>query len=131
MNSTYRSCFAALAVSLGIAGCSSSAQKAPAVNPARAREALRTTLDCWKNGGTPDQLKNGPAAITAQDFDWMAGVKLVGYEVAGEGKYDDANLRIPVELTLRDPAGKEVKKRVSYVVGTAPALTVFREMFSM
>ena len=57
----------------------------------------------------------------------MAGHQLVGYEVAGDGKDDDANLRIPVQLTLRTPQGQEVRKKVSYVVGTSPSLTVFRD----
>ena len=57
----------------------------------------------------------------------MAGHRLVRYEVTGEGKDDDANLRIPVRLTIRTEQGKEMKKSVSYVVGTSPALTVFRE----
>lgn len=118
-----------VALLLAAAGCSGSQQKAPPVDPGRAREALKATLESWKGGGTPDQLRSGPAAITAQDFDWMAGAKLVDYRIEGDGRDDDANLRIPVSLTLRGPDGKEVTKRVTYVVGTAPSVTVFREMF--
>ena len=50
-------------------------------------------------------------------------------EVTSNGDDDDANLRIPVRLTLRNPGGQEVEKNVVYVVGTSPVLTVFREMF--
>jgi hypothetical protein len=114
---------------IGLVGCSGARKMAPPVDPARAREALRTTLDSWKSGGTPETLKSSPAAITAQDFDWMAGFKLVDYRIDGDGKDDNANLRIPVQLTLRDPGGKELTKRVTYVVGTSPAVTVFRDMF--
>jgi hypothetical protein len=56
----------------------------------------------------------------------MAGSQLVSYEVTGDGKNDDANLRIPVKLTLLTAQGKEVEKAVSYVVSTSPSLTVFR-----
>lgn len=119
----------AIALLIGLAGCSSGRQYAPSVDPDRAHAAVRTTLESWKGGGTPEALRSGPEAITAQDFDWMAGYALLDYRIDGEGQDDDANLRIPVELTLRDPGGKEVKKRVVYVVGTGPAVTVFREMF--
>jgi hypothetical protein len=125
-----RSLIASLAVVLiALAGCGRSGQTAPPVDPGRALEALKTTLESWKNGETPEQLKGGPAAITAQDFDWMAGFQLVDYQIESEGQNDDANLRVPVSLTMKDPSGKEVKKQVKYVVGTAPAVTVFRDMF--
>jgi hypothetical protein len=120
---------ASIAATLGIlVGCSGEGQRAPAVDPSRARDTLRTTLDGWKKGETLETLKAGSPSIVAQDFDWMAGSKLVSYEVVGDGKFDDANLRIPVKLTLKTPQGEEVKKQVSYVVGTSPELTVFREM---
>jgi hypothetical protein len=109
-----------------LSGCSGPGRAAP-VDPARAREALRTTLESWKKGESIDSLKGGASSIVAQDFDWMAGHRLVAYEVTGDGKDDDANLRIPVRLTLRTAQGKEVRKSVSYVVGTSPAVTVFRE----
>jgi hypothetical protein len=107
-------------------GCSGNG-RAAAVDPARARDALKTALESWKRGETIDSLKSGSPSIVAQDFDWMAGLKLVGYEITGDGKDDDANLRIPVKLTLRSPQGKVATKAVSYVVGTSPSLTVFRD----
>jgi hypothetical protein len=109
-----------------VSGCSGGPRAAP-VYPARAREALHTALESWKKGDRIEALKSGSPSIVAQDFDWMAGHRLVAYEVTGEGKDDDANLRIPVRLTVRTAQGKEVKKSVSYVVGTSPAVTVFRE----
>ena len=116
-------------LSLGVAGCSGGTRHAPAVDADKARVALKTTLESWKGGATPESLRDGPEGITAQDFDWMGGSKLVDYTIDGPGQDDNANLRIPVELTLRDPKGKEVRKRVKYVVGTAPAVTVFRDLF--
>ena len=106
--------------------CSGGRYAAPVV-PARARAALNTALESWKKGDRIDALKTASPPIVAQDFDWMAGHHLVSYEVTGAGKDDDANLRIPVRLILRTPQGKEVKKAVSYVVGTSPTLTVFRD----
>lgn len=117
---------AVLAVSMILPACSGQVL-APRVDASRARDTLRTVLDAWKGGGTIAALKSGSPPIVVQDFDWMGGASLVDYEVTGEGKDDDANLRIPVALTLRLPEGREVRKNVSYVVGTSPALTVFRD----
>jgi prepilin-type N-terminal cleavage/methylation domain-containing protein len=90
-------------------------------------DALNTALESWRKGDKIDALKTGSPPIVVQDFDWMAGHPLVAFEVTGDGKDDDANLRIPVKLTLRTTQGKVVKKSVSYVVVRSPAVTVFRE----
>jgi len=108
-------------------GCGGGPGRAAPVDSPRAREALRTALESWKKGEPPATLKSASPSIVVQDLDWMGGSKLVDYEITGEGKFDDANLRIPVKLTLKSPAGKDVKKGVSYVVGTDPVLTVFRD----
>lgn len=97
------------------------------VDASKARDALKTTLERWKNGDAIDSLKSGSPTITAQDLDWLSGATLVSYEVAGEGGEMDANLKIPVRLTLKTKGGKEVKKSVSYLVTTSPEITVFRD----
>ena len=111
-----------------VSGCSPVQQTAAAVDPARARETLRTALESWKKGDAPDALKSASPAIVVQDLDWMAGQRLVNYEVVNDGANDNANLRIPVKLTLRTASGAETNKNVTYVVGTNPALTVFRDL---
>ena len=121
-----------LVISLAVAfvplgGCSR-APWAGTVDAPRAREALKTALDVWKKGDMPEVLKNDSPAITAQDLDWLGGAKLVNYEVTGEGKSVEANLYVPVTLTLAPPKGKEVKKKVTYVVSTSPYLSVFRAL---
>lgn len=108
-------------------GCSAAPQAA-SVDAHKARESLHVVLESWKNGSKPEDLVSRSPSITAQDLDWLSGVSLVDYKVESEGRNDDANLRIPVELTLRDVSGLEVRKRVSYVVGTHPSITVFREL---
>lgn len=110
-----------------LAGCSGGGGRAAPVDAPRARETLKAALESWKKGETPASLKEAAPPVVVQDFDWMAGQRLVHYEVSGDGKDDDANLRIPVTLTLQAAGGKEVRKKVSYVVGTSPTLTVFRE----
>jgi hypothetical protein len=117
----------ALLLASSVFGCTGEGQRAGPVDPPRARQALRTALDHWKKGDRPESLQSATPSIVVQDFDWKAGQHLVAYEVTGDGKDDDANLRIPVKLTLRSPQGKGTQRRVSYVVGTSPTITVFRD----
>ncbi len=124
--SRLRASFLALAA-LVAAGCAETITAAP-LDSSKARDALKTTLEAWKRGDEPSALKSASPAITAQDLDWLAGSKLVSYEVKGEGTGVGSNLRVPVQVTLTDKDGKDVVKTVNYVVGTSPSLTVFRDV---
>lgn len=97
------------------------------VNVNTAQETLKTTLDKWKAGAKPEELQSGTPKIVAQDMDWLGGAELISYEILGDAKPMDANLKAQVKLNLRKD-GKETEKTVSYLVGTSPVLTVFRDM---
>ena len=90
--------------------------------------SAETALDVWKKGDTPASLTGNTPAITAQDLDWLGGAKLVDYEVTGDGKSVEASLYVPVTLTMKTAKGKDVKKKVTYVVSTSPYLAVFRAL---
>lgn len=105
-------------------GCSADA--GVQVTPDKARQALRTALDAWKAGRKIETLQQDSPPIVAQDFDWIAGATLTGYEVQGDGTAQGANLRVGVKLLLRDKRGQDATKTVNYVVGTDKTLTVFR-----
>lgn len=116
------------ALVLGLAmilGCGASHK----VQPDVATSTLRSTLESWKNGQAPDDLQKATPAIVVQDLDWTGGAKLVDFEILEGGKPVDANLYAQVKLKLRDKEGGESEKTVTYVVGTSPKLTVFRQMF--
>lgn len=115
------------ATGLLLAGCSKQ-RHAATVDPALARESLVAALESWKKGEAPGRLRQATPSITVQDLDWKTGYHLVDYQVLGDGKHDDANLLCPVKLTLRDPQGRAVTREVTYMVGTDPSITVFREM---
>lgn len=106
-------------------GCGGPYQSAP-VNVNKAHETLVTALDSWKNGDPAESLQEQSPAIVVQDFDWIGGMKLLDYEVVDEGTPVDANLVANVKLKLQDKRGTKSDKTVTYHVGTAPALTVFR-----
>jgi hypothetical protein len=121
MNSVYR--ILALTAAL-TAGCGPGLQ-APA-DSGRAEQTLRTTLDAWQRGDTPESLRKATPPITVADVDWAGGYRLTGYQVQGAGDRSGVDLRFAVTLTLKDPKGKTVQKSTAYVVGTNPALTVVR-----
>jgi hypothetical protein len=112
-----------------LAGCSGSVG-AHAVNEPQAREALKTALDQWKAGASVESMPSSATRMTVQDFDWAAGAKLVDFEIVDDGKAYDANLRVQVKLSLSSPgstAGKATEKKVWFLVGTSPSVTVFRD----
>jgi hypothetical protein len=114
---------------LVLAGCGSGPYESAPVNPEIARETLNAALDSWKNGETVESLKEDSPSIVVQDFDWSGGAKLLEYEVLDDGKPESANLVAKVKLSLEGKDGTKSEKTVTYVVGTAPVLTVFRDMF--
>ncbi len=115
------------AVAALLPGCLGGGSQASPVDAPQARQLLNTALEGWKKGDAPESLQKGSPPITVQDFDWMGGAKLENYQVDGEGKNFELNLHIPVKLTLKTKDGETVTKTVTYIVGTSPKATVFRE----
>jgi hypothetical protein len=116
---------------LPLAGCWSSSQ-AHAVDAPRAREALKTALDHWKGGQSPQSLGASPTPMTVQDFEWAGGARLIDYQLIDEGQAKDANLSIKVKLVLDAPgkgSSKPTETAVWYLVTTSPSVTVFRDAF--
>jgi hypothetical protein len=117
-----------LLATLFFAGCGYS--QAHAVDPSLARESLKNALEQWKKGEGPKSLESSATPMTIQDLDWAAGAKLIDYQLVDDGKAEDANLRVQVKLTLSNPdkdKGKAAEKKVWYIVGTSPSVTVFRD----
>jgi hypothetical protein len=114
-------------------GCSNS-NTASAVNELQARDALKIALDAWKKGETSQSLASSSTPMTVQDFEWDTGAKLIDYQLVDDGRADGPNLRIQVKLTTTgepvkgNKEAKPTEKKASYVVGTSPRLTVFRDI---
>jgi len=107
-----------------LAGCSK--LNVPA-QPDLARQSLEATLASWKSGEEPAALAKRSPPITVADHVWKAGHKLTDYRFLGDAANDGVNLHYTVELALADPRGTSVAERVTYIVGTDPAITIFRE----
>jgi hypothetical protein len=125
-------CLVVLATLL-LPGCSGSSSANP-VNELQARDALKVALDAWKNGESSKSLESSSTPMTVQDFEWDQGAKLVDYEIMSDGAARGPNLYVQVKLvTVGEPAkgkkeAKRTEKKASYVVGTSPRLTVFRDI---
>lgn len=125
MNVRFSAAICLTLLAAAASGCGHRISAAP-LDSSKARDALKTTLEAWKSGADASSLKSNSPSIVAQDLDWLGGAKLVGYQIEGEGTPVDSNLRVPVKLTLTGKDGTEATKTVNYLVGTSPALTVFR-----
>lgn len=106
------------------AGCGGTNALPNPTDPEAARGLLTRTLDAWKAGepaAKPDR------DVHVADEDWLAGWKLADYQLGGDARALGTNVRQPVALSLVDPRGKAVKKRVVYQVGTDPRPSVVRQ----
>jgi hypothetical protein len=118
---------AVLTTLLAFPGCGPRQPTAAAVDPDEARRTLEAVLSDWKEGGSPEAWQQRTPQVVVQDFDWAAGAKLKSFELLGPGDIRDANLICKVKIVAVQAPKGEVQRTVTYVVGTDPVLTVFRD----
>jgi hypothetical protein len=117
-----------LLFTLMLSGCSGSSHGS-AVNVPLARESLKIALEHWKNGDAPEALLSSATPMTAQDFEWASGAKLLDYQFLDDGRQEDLNLRVQVKIILAQQGkSKPVEKKASYVIATSPSVTVYRDI---
>jgi hypothetical protein len=110
------------------AGCTRKIDNAP-VAADKARDALQTALESWKKGEKIDTLQSARPPIYVIDTEWQSGVMLKDFKLVSDGEAKDAMLFCPVKLTIRDIDGREVQREVTYMISTAPNVTVSRKIF--
>ncbi len=73
-------------------------------------------------------MQKAVPTIIVQESAWQQGKRLSSYTLLDQGRVEDANLFCEVELVFADSGeGQAVtKKKVTYVIGTDPVITVFR-----
>jgi hypothetical protein len=103
-------------------GCRQRAQQS---EPEQARETLRRALDAWQKGESQDALQK-QASITAVDPHWQAGVRLLQYEIIGDGQTSGFDWQCQVRLSLQDNGGNSLQVKAAYTISTAPALVIVR-----
>jgi hypothetical protein len=117
-------------VSLGLAlALSPGCRRRPVaetVDPAKAREVLRTTLTAWQNGDSADSLRKQWPGIAAADPKWQGGHRLVRFDIANKDQVVGCDLQCQVTLVLKGPDGKQTEEKAVFTVSTSPALVVVR-----
>lgn len=103
-------------------GCQPAAEPAA---PELARDAVRQALNAWKQGERPEAFQER-TEITAVERRWAQGVRLLAYEIKGEGRMHGFDWQVLVDLSLQDKLGKKMHERASYNVSTSPARVVVR-----
>jgi hypothetical protein len=110
---------------LMVAGCGAYNKPMP-LDKQVAKDSFKAFLDAWKAGEQQTALKDKTPSIVGGDPDWGAGAKLIDYKVVEQEKDDGSNLHPTAELVLQTAEGRQTSK-ITYVVGTSPVITVFRE----
>jgi hypothetical protein len=119
----YRGTAAAVACLL-VVGCGRS--NAPTDVPS-AKAALTAALESWKAGQSPDALRQRTPSIVMVDDAWKKGEKLESFENVVPEVDDGVNLHCTVKLAINDERGGRRSEQVTYIVGTSPTITIFRD----
>lgn len=107
-------------------GCGRVNARRLSLDKSLATRSLDEFLGAWKQGESATRLEGQSPPIIGRDPDWDRGAVLVEYKVV-EPTDDGTNVHVPVQLVLKTTEGPQVKETVTYVVGTSPKITVFRE----
>lgn len=90
-------------------------------DPAAAKQLLNDTLEAWKSGKKPDDLKTQSPAIYVGDPRWSSGAKLIEFTITGDGDFHQSSVKVPVLMKTN----KDAKPReVFYWVSTNPANSI-------
>ena len=85
-------------------------------------------MESWKEGKTPEDLLNESPEIVVQEPEWNDGAKLLDYQIVSDDAPAGPNLITTVKLKLSKVDGTVTEKTATYVVGTSPKLTVYRNL---
>lgn len=111
-------------LSLSAAGC----QRSPSMaDSGRARTALRTALEAWKQGEPREALHKHGKRIYCNDDDWAAGLRLRSYQIAETDDYFGRSCRILAQLDLENQRGPAAPKKIVYLIDTASAVVIVRD----
>src|SRR5262245_24786460 len=113
-----------LLAALAVVGCRQSVP--PAADPARAKAALQTALDAWKNGETTESLRARKPAIYFNEPSCTSDNRLVDYAIESEER-NGFNWRCVVMLTVQSGGGQPKQRKVKYLIDTDPAVVIVQD----
>ena len=98
------------------------------VNLNLAQETLETVMEGWKDGIKANDLLGQSPSIVVQEPDWNDETKLLDYQILNNDSPAGPNLVATVKLKLGKADGTVSERTATYVVGTSPSLTVYRNL---
>src|SRR5262249_12813272 len=115
-------CVAAIClVLLAVAGCSN--RQPSQADADEARAALTAALDAWKDGGSPDSLRDRKPPGDFRDAHWDGGNRLTRYVVKSEER-SGLSVRFTVELQLQHKDGTSRQRVVNYNADAGKAVVI-------
>lgn len=117
---------AAVALTVLAAGCGTTSELPPPVDPADAGRELTTAFDAWKKGEPhASLLAKTPPVVFAEPL-WEGGTRLLGYEL-GAVELHGRQARCTVKLSLQEKSGKQYERKIGYQIDTTPRVVIARE----
>ncbi|MFO0867773.1 MAG: hypothetical protein U0935_02395 [Pirellulales bacterium] len=105
--------------------CGGCAPKLPPVaDPERAKQALQTALEAWKNGETIESLTKRTPAIYFNEEVWQGGQTLLKYELQ-EDRASGRGWLFDVKMTF--PSNPNSPRVFHYLVDTEPAIVIVQQ----
>ena len=95
----------------------------PQTDVAEAKAAVTAALDVWKNGESPEKLRQRKPPVDFKDLNQDRGSKLRNYEVEKETS-SGVSASISVKLHLTEKSGMNRTRVVVYNVDAGPTIVV-------
>lgn len=98
-------------------------------DPDEGDKALRTALEAWKNGKSPEDLEKEHPSILVNEDDWRMGKRLLDFKME-KGSLSGRQVRCRVRIRVQDKDGKTVDREVVYIIDTTPRIVIVRDSFA-
>ena len=118
--------FIALALCF-VAGCGRGLD--PAADPAEAEKALRTALEAWKSGKSPEDLQKQQPSVVMNEDDWRMGKRLLDFQME-KGSLSGRQVRCRVRIKLLNKDDTTVDREAVYIIDTTPRIVIVRDSFA-
>jgi hypothetical protein len=100
----------------------------PDADAAAADNALKTALEAWKSGKSPDDLEKERPPIIMNEDDWRLEKRLIDFKIE-KGSLSGRQVRCRARLTLRDK-DRTVERDAVYIIDTTPRIVIVRDSFA-
>lgn len=117
---------AAALIAVCASGCNSGRAPSRDLDESAARAALGEALNAWKAGRPHDDPSASDPDFRVADEDWLAGRRLLDFEILPGEETVGPRLICPVLLVMEGPGGRRTEARVTYLVTTDPSASVIR-----